>query len=244
MDIIRTSDYEEMSRKAADLMEAQLREKPDCVLGLATGSTPVGTYRELVRRAREGLLHFSKAKTVNLDEYVGLPPENEQSYRYFMQKNLFDWVDIKRENTFVPDGMAKDLPKACGEYEALIRSLKGIDLQLLGIGHNGHIGFNEPGEVFEKETHLVNLSERTIKANARFFSSPDEVPRQAVTMGILSIMRARKILLLASGAQKAKIVKEAFFGPITPKVPASVLQLHPAVTLIADAEALKECDLV
>lgn len=241
MVIIKAKDYEDMSKRAAALLAEQIAQKPDSVLGLATGSTPVGAYRELAEKFRRKELSFSKVKTVNLDEYVGLLPEHEQSYRYFMQKHLFGLVDIKPENTHIPDGMAKNIRHACREYDALIDSLGGIDLQLLGIGHNGHIGFNEPAKVFEKETHVVELKESTIAANARFFSSPGAVPRRAVTMGILSIMRAKRILLLASGADKAEIVKEAFFGPITPAVPASVLQLHPAATVIADGEALKEC---
>ncbi len=242
MEIVKARDYDEMSLLAAERIASLLKEKKNALLGLATGSTPVGTYRKLVEMTKKGEISFRDVKSVNLDEYVGLSPEDPQSYRFFMQENLFDHVDVKRENTFVPDGQASDLEKTCFEYDHLIHRLGGTDLQLLGIGHNGHIGFNEPSETVVKPTHVVTLSRRTREANARFFGSIELVPTQAVTMGILPIMQARRILVLASGADKAKIVKEAFFGPITPKVPASILQLHPFATLIADAEALKECE--
>lgn len=232
MKMIQTSSYEELSRKAAQLIAAQIWNKPDCVLGLATGSTPIGTYKELVKLYESGDLDFSKVTTVNLDEYVGLDGTNDQSYRYFMNTNLFDHVNVRKDHTFVPNGKAVDL-KAEGErYDNMIAELGGTDIQLLGIGHDGHIGFNEPDEVFFKSTHEVQLDERTIKANARFFANEEEVPKTAITMGMWAIMQAKKILLVANGADKKEIVEKAFFGPITPAVPASILQAHKDVTVI------------
>ncbi len=238
MKIITTDSYYQMSRMAANLISAQVIMKPNCVLGLATGSTPIGTYEQLIRWYEKGDLDFSQVTTINLDEYKGLSPENDQSYRYFMNKNFFDSINIKPQNTYVPDGLEEDSKKACRDYNNIITDCGGIDLQLLGLGLNGHIGFNEPGAAFEKETHCVDLSESTIRANSRFFASMDLVPKQAYTMGIKTIMQAKKIVVIVNGANKAQIVKDAFFGPITPKVPASVLQLHNDVTLIGDAEAL------
>lgn len=235
--IIIAKDYDDMSRKAANVISAQMISKPNCVLGLATGSTPIGTYAELVRRYENGDLDFSKITTVNLDEYKGITRENDQSYYYFMNDNLFSKVNIDKSRTFLPDGMEPDSEKACREYDAIVASVGGADLQLLGIGHNGHVGFNEPCDEFKKGTHCVNLTESTIKANQRFFASYDDVPKQAYTMGIQTIMSARKILLVASGKDKAQIIKDAFFGPITPKCQASILQLHPDVTVVVDAEA-------
>lgn len=240
MRIIRTKDYADMSRKAANIIGALVVTKPDCVLGLATGSTPIGTYQNLVKRYEEGDLDFSRVRSVNLDEYKGLPKENEQSYYYFMHDNLFSHVNIKPENTHLPDGTEPDSEKACSEYDAVIASMGGVDLQLLGLGHDGHIGFNEPNDEFDKETHCVNLTEMTIEANKRFFNSADEVPRQAYTMGIATIMRAKCVLMVVSGKDKAQILKEAFFGPITPRVPASILQLHPNFILVADEDALSQ----
>lgn len=240
--IYRAKDYHDMSRKAANIISAQVIMKPNCVLGLATGSTPVGAYQQLVEWYKKGDLDFSEVTTVNLDEYRGLPRENEQSYYYFMDENLFRHVNIDRTRTFLPDGMEKDSGKACSDYNRIIHRLGGVDLQLLGLGHNGHIGFNEPGIAFEKETHCVNLTEQTIKANRRFFASEDEVPRQAYTMGIKTIMSARRILVAVSGRDKAEILRKAFFGPVTPSVPASILQMHGNVTLVADEAALSECD--
>ena len=236
--ILRTKDYADMSRKTANLISAQVILKPDCVLGLATGSSPVGAYMQLVDRYNKGDVDFSRVRTVNLDEYLGLPRENDQSYYYFMHHNLFDHVNLPEGATNLPNGMAEDMDAECARYDALIRSLGGVDLQLLGIGHDGHIGFNEPCDHFPTGTHVVELAERTIEANQRFFASRDEVPRRAVTMGIGTIMAARKVVLVASGAEKAPIVKEAFFGPVTPQVPASILQMHPDVTLVADEAAL------
>ena len=226
-----------MSRVTANLLSAQVIMKPDCVLGLATGSTPVGAYKQLVQWFQKGDLDFSEVTSVNLDEYKGLSPENDQSYRYFMNHNLFDHINIRKDHTFVPNGLEPDAEKACDDYNKIIHDLGGIDLQLLGLGNNGHIGFNEPSSSFEKETHCVDLTQSTIDANARFFSSLSEVPRQAYTMGIQTIMQAKKIVVAVSGQGKASIVKEAFFGPITPQVPASVLQLHSDVTVVGDEAA-------
>ena len=238
MKIYKAKDYKDMSRKAANIISAQVIMKPNCVLGLATGSTPIGTYDQLVEWYSKGDLDFSEVTTVNLDEYKGLPRTNDQSYYYFMHQHLFDRVNIDPERTNVPNGMESDAEKECGRYEELIRSLGGVDLQLLGLGHNGHIGFNEPGEAFEKETHCVDLTESTIEANKRFFASADDVPKQAYTMGIKTIMQAKKILIVVNGENKADIVERAFFGPITPEVPASILQLHNDVTLVGDEAAL------
>ena len=238
MRIIETKDYNDMSKKAANILSAQVIMKPDCVLGLATGSTPIGTYDQLVEWYNKGDLDFSEVTTVNLDEYKGLPRTNDQSYYYFMHQHLFDRVNINPEQTNVPNGMESDAEKECGRYEELIRSLGGVDLQLLGLGHNGHIGFNEPGEAFEKETHCVDLTESTIEANKRFFASAEDVPKQAYTMGIKTIMQAKKILVVVNGEAKADIVERAFFGPVTPEVPASILQMHNDVTLVGDEAAL------
>ena len=234
-------DYQDVSRKAANIMSAQIIMKPDAVLGLATGSTPVGMYAQLVEWYKKGDLDFSRVTSVNLDEYKGLSGDNDQSYRYFMDHNLFDHVNIDKARTFVPDGLEEDSDKACAQYNEIIRQTGGVDMQLLGIGGNGHIGFNEPGSAFESLTHCVALKEDTIKANARFFETMDDVPKYAYTMGIKNIMSAKKVLLLASGKNKAKAVYESFFGPIVPGVPASVLQLHNDVIVIADEEALSLC---
>ena len=240
MKIYMTEDYQTMSRKAANILSAQIILKPNSVLGLATGSTPVGMYKQLVTWYEKGDLDFAEIKTVNLDEYVGLEPTHEQSYRYFMQEHLFDHVNINPANTNVPDGLAADPQAECKWYNQVIRQMGGIDIQVLGMGRNGHIGFNEPGDAFELETHVVDLTESTIEANARFFASRDDVPRQAMSMGIKSIMMARKILLMVSGEDKADAVKRAFVGPVTPQVPASILQLHPYVTLVGDKAALSK----
>ncbi len=238
MRIYKGKDYADMSRKAANIISAQVIMKPDCVLGLATGSTPIGLYQQLVAWYEKGDLDFSEVRTVNLDEYKGLSRENDQSYYYFMHHNLFDHVNLPAENSHLPNGMEPDSDKECRRYSELIRSMGGVDLQLLGIGHNGHIGFNEPGDAFDNDVHCVDLTQSTIEANKRFFASADDVPKQAYTMGIKTIMQAKKILIVASGEDKADIVRDAFFGPITPKVPASVLQLHNDVTLVADEAAL------
>lgn len=232
MKIYRVGSYQEMSRQAANIISAQIILKPDTVLGLATGSTPVGTYKQLIEWNKKGDLDFSGVSTVNLDEYCGLNADHEQSYRYFMNNNLFNHININPANTHVPDGMAGDLQGECERYDNLISDLGGIDLQLLGIGHNGHIGFNEPDDQFETLTHVVNLKKSTIDANSRFFSSADEVPKRALTMGIKPIMAARKILLIANGADKRDILERALYGPVTPQVPASILQLHTDLTVV------------
>lgn len=237
MRIITVKDYEELSKKAANIIASQITLKPNSVLGLATGSTPVGTYRELVRIYKEGDISFSEIVTFNLDEYYGLDKENPQSYYYFMMENLFSHVNINQKNTYIPDGRAKNIDKECIDYEDKIKQAGGIDLQLLGIGRNGHIGFNEPDVKFEAQTHLVTLDEDTIEANSRFFSSMEEVPRRAISMGIKTIMHSRKILLLASGEEKAETIKNMIHGKITPELPASVLQLHPDVVVLLDEKA-------
>ena len=239
MKIIRAKDYQDMSRKAANIISAQVIMKPDCVLGLATGGTPVGTYAQLVDWYNKGDLDFSEVTTVNLDEYRGLPKEHPQSYWYFMNENLFSKVNIDPAKTNLPDGTNLDTAAECARYNGIIHKLGGIDLQLLGIGPNGHIGFNEPGEAFELETHCIDLAPTTIEANKRFFDGNEAlVPKQAYTMGIKTIMRAKKILLIVSGADKADILYQSLCGPITPHVPASILQLHNDVTVVADEAAL------
>ena len=243
MKIIRATDYYDMSRKAANIISAQVIMKPNCVLGLATGGTPVGTYKQLVEWYNKGDLDFSEVTTVNLDEYRGLPREHPESYWSFMHKNLFDLVNIRPEAIHLPDGTNMDSAAECAHYDEIIRQLGGVDLQLLGIGHDGHIGFNEPGAAFELGTHCVSLTEETIEANKRFFDGDvSQVPKQAYTMGIKTIMQARKVLMVANGAGKADIVKKAFFGPVTPEVPASILQMHPDFTLVLDAEAASRLD--
>ena len=232
MNFIKVDSYEELSKKAAGIIAAQVIMKPNCVLGLATGSSPLGTYANLAKMVDAGELDFSKVTSVNLDEYAGLDGSHDQSYRYFMDTNLFSKINIDREKTFVPSGVAEDLVSEGKEYDKLIESLGGIDLQLLGIGLDGHIGFNEPDSVFTAETHPVKLDESTIEANARFFASKDDVPRFAITMGMMSIMQAKKILLIANGENKKAILEKSFSGPVDPMVPASILQLHPDVTVI------------
>ena len=230
MKFITVGNYDELSKLAAEIIGNQVKSKPESVLGLATGSSPIGTYENLVKEYNNGNLDFSKVVSVNLDEYVGLNGDNDQSYRYFMNKHLFSHINIKE--TYVPSGVKEDMEAECTAYDKKIEELGGIDLQLLGIGLDGHIGFNEPDEVFVKGTHLVELDESTIEANARFFASKDEVPTVAITMGMLPIMQAKKVLLIANGKNKEEILKKAFYGPITPMVPASILQLHKDVTVI------------
>ena len=241
MRIIRAKDYDDMSRKAANIIAAQVQLKPDCVLGLATGSTPIGTYKNLVAAYEAGDLDFSEVKSYNLDEYRGLPGDHDQSYRYFMNVNLFDHVNIDKANTHVPDGLMEDYEAACAEYDAAVAAAGHQDLQLLGIGNNGHIGFNEPGDAFVKGTHCVDLTESTIQANSRLFDSIDDVPRQAYTMGIGTIMGAKMILVIANGDAKAQAVHDMCFGPVVPSCPASILQLHPNVVVVADEAALALC---
>ncbi len=232
MRFITVDSYEQLSRQAANIIAAAVVNKPNCVLGLATGSTPVGAYAELGARCAAGDVDFSAVTSVNLDEYAGLDGTNDQSYRYFMNKNLFCKVNIDPANTHVPNGCAEDLAAEGARYDELIRSLGGIDLQLLGIGVDGHIGFNEPDDCFTAATHKVELDPSTIEANARFFEKKEDVPTSAITMGMMSIMQAKKILMIANGKNKKDILEKALFGPITPQVPASILQLHPDVTVI------------
>ena len=243
MNIIKAKDYDDLSRKAANIIAAQVTLKPDCVLGLATGSSPLGTYKQLIDGYNNGDLDFSRVKSVNLDEYKGLTKDNDQSYFYFMYNNFFKHINIDVNNTNIPDGTELDSDKECARYNAVIESMGGVDLQLLGIGRNGHIGFNEPDEEFVKLTHCVDLQPSTIEANKRFFASADDVPKQAYTMGIQTIMNAKNILLIASGEDKAEAIKNAFFGPITPHGPASILQLHKSVYVVADEAALSLCNL-
>ncbi|MDF2513334.1 MAG: glucosamine-6-phosphate deaminase [Herbinix sp.] len=238
MKIIETNDYQEMSRKAANIISAQVIIKPNCVLGLATGSSPIGTYRQLIEWYNKGDLDFSEVKTVNLDEYKGLSKDNPQSYYYFMYENFFKHINIDLKNVNIPNGLEVDAEKECSRYDQVISSLGGADLQLLGLGNNGHIGFNEPDGDFKRTTHCVELTQSTIDANARFFENPDEIPRYAYTMGIGNIMEAEKIVVIVSGEGKARILKEVIEGPIIPSVQASILQLHKDVTIVADQAAL------
>ena len=242
MRIYECADYRAMSRQAANIISAQVIMKPECVLGLATGSTPIGVYDQLVEWYNKKDLSFLRTRSVNLDEYRGLSGTHEQSYRYFMQTHLFNRVDIRPENTNVPNGLAVDTDAECARYDKVIQDLGGIDLQLLGMGRNGHIGFNEPCDAFILGTHLVDLTESTIEANKRFFASEADVPRQALTMGIMHIMQAKKILVVVSGEDKADAVAKAFAGPVTPQVPASILQIHPDVVLVGDRAALARLD--
>lgn len=232
MKFITVDTYEKLSRQAANIISAQVILKPDSVLGLATGSSPLGTYKQLIEWYEKGDIDFSKVTSVNLDEYVGLDCTNDQSYRYFMNKNFFEHINIDLGNTFVPNGCAVDLAGEGKRYDDHIAELGGIDLQLSGIGLDGHIGFNEPDKYFVKSTHVVDLHESTIKANSRFFANIDEVPKRAITMGMVSIMQAKKILLIASGKEKRDILEKAFYGSITPEIPASILQLHSDITVI------------
>ena len=237
LNICKVETVEEAARLAADHFQELLCTKPACVLGLATGSTPIPLYRELIAREQAGRIDFSRVRSVNLDEYKGLAPDHPQSYRRFMQENLFDHISIRPENTYVPDGLATDVDAMCSAYERTIEDLGGVDLQLLGLGHDGHIGFNEPGDHFPARTHETALAEITRQANARFFASEAEVPTAAYTMGVGTVMAARRILMIVTGADKSDILHKAFFGPVTPWVPASILQFHPDVTLICDRAA-------
>ncbi len=232
MKFIEVDSYKKLSRQAANIISAQIIIKPDSVLGLATGSSPLGIYSQLIEWYNKGDVDFSAVTSVNLDEYVGLEGSNEQSYRYFMDHNFFNHINIDKKKTFVPNGVAENLEEECKKYDENIKKLGGIDMQLLGIGLDGHIGFNEPDDYFVKNTHVVDLDESTIKANARFFASESEVPRKAVTLGMISIMQAKKIVLIANGEKKRDIIEKAFFGPITPKIPASILQLHKDLVVI------------
>lgn len=237
MEVIVKNSYEEISRLAAELIAKVVRAKPNAVLGLATGTTPIGTYKELIRMHKEGGLDFSQVTTFNLDEYVGLPPTHDQSYRYFMNENLFNHINIDKKRTYVPDGMAKDIPAFCKWYEDQMLKAGGIDVQLLGIGANGHIAFNEPGSSLGSRTRVKSLDEKTIKDNARFFKSINEVPRYAITMGIGTIMDARILILLANKKNKADAIAKTVEGPITAMVPATIVQLHPKAIIITDKAA-------
>lgn len=241
MEFIIAECEESMSRRAADRMVACVQKRPTCVLGLATGTTPLGLYADLVEDCAEDRVSFAAVTTFNLDEYRGLDPDHDQSYRYFMKKHLFDQVDIDQARTHVPEGSNPDSQAACDAYERAIAAAGGIDMQLLGLGLNGHIGFNEPEDTFPAATHCVDLTQSTIEANSRLFDRIDDVPRQAYTMGIGTIMAARSVLVVVEGAGKAEIVKKAFFGPVTPWVPASILQFHPNATVIVDPAAGALC---
>lgn len=235
--IIVANDYNDMSKKAANMVAAQILLKPNSVLGLATGSTPLMIYTNLIKLFIDETISFNQVTTFNLDEYVGIQPENINSYHYYMEENFFKHINIKKENRFVPAGTSKDIESECIRYEAKIRSKGGIDFQVLGIGNNGHIGFNEPDLKFEAVTHSINLDDETIRANSRFFNSEEEVPKKAITMGVRTIMNARKVILLANGSNKAETVFKSIYGKIDPKLPASILQLHPDVTFILDKAA-------
>lgn len=237
MEVIVKNSYEEMSTLAAEMIAKIVRSKPNAVLGLATGSTPVGVYKELIRMHKQEGLDFSHIITFNLDEYVGLLPTHDQSYRYFMNDNLFNYINIDKKNTHVPDGMAKDIPAFCKWYEEQMLKAGGIDVQLLGIGGNGHIAFNEPGSSLGSRTRVKTLDDKTIKDNARFFKSMDEVPKYAITMGIGTIMEARSLILLANKENKADAISKTVEGPITAMVPATIVQLHPKATIITDKAA-------
>jgi len=237
MRIITVENYDEMSKKAATMVASQIILKPNSVLGLATGGTPQGMYEELIKMYNDRQIEFSETKTFNLDEYYRLNRENNQSYYYYMMTNFFNHININKENINVPNGMAQNIEEECADYERRISEAGGIDIQVLGIGINGHIGFNEPNVSFEAQTHLVNLEEKTIEVNSRYFQSIEEVPTKALSMGIKTIMHSKKIVLLASGIAKAEAVAKAVNGPISPEVPASILQLHEDVTIIVDREA-------
>lgn len=237
MNVLVYKDAQAIGRASAMLFAACVLEKPNCVLGLATGSTPIPTYQKMAELYRDGVVDYSGVTTFNLDEYVGLSHEHKESYYYFMMKNLFQYINVKAENVHVLSGIAPDPVKECDDYEKAITAAGGIDLQILGIGCNGHIAFNEPSDSFAPVTHLVDLTASTIEANKRFFDNADEVPRHALTTGIGSIMKARKIVLIATGSKKAEAVRGMVKGPVTPHCPASILQYHPQVTIMADEAA-------
>ncbi|WP_173918357.1 glucosamine-6-phosphate deaminase [Halobacillus sp. Marseille-Q1614] len=240
MNLIETVSYEEMSIKAAEIIFEKVKNKPASTLGLATGGTPLGTYRELINIYNKERTSFQHLSTINLDEYVGLADDHPQSYHMYMHEHLFKYLDIPASQTHLPDGLAKDLDGECARYDKLIEQLGGVDLQLLGIGQNGHIGFNEPGTLFNTRTHVETLTESTRKANARYFSNQSDVPTHAITMGIQSIFQSREILLLASGIKKAEAIRRLIEGDVTEDFPASILKNHANLTVIADREALSK----
>ncbi|MAI34215.1 MAG: glucosamine-6-phosphate deaminase [Planctomycetaceae bacterium TMED240] len=241
--IVVATDKDHAAHCTADLIHETIRGNPSAVLGLATGGTPVGVYRLMVERFQAGEMNFSKVTTFNLDEYVGLGPEHDQSYRYFMQQQLFDHVNVVQEQTHVPDGIAANIESHVADYEEQVLNAGGIDLQLLGIGNNGHIAFNEPGSPIDSRTRLVDLTENTIEANSRFFQSAAEVPRHAITMGIGTILEARQIVLMATGKSKAKVIQSAIEGPADSANPASLLQGHARLTFVLDPESASELSL-
>ena len=244
MRVYRTEDYQSMSRQAANILSAQVILKPNCVLGLATGSTPIGMYQQLINWYEKGDVDFSQVRTVNLDEYLGLAPTHDQSYRYFMNENLLTKVNVPIERTFVPDGTMEDAAAACAAYDEILNSVGTVDIQLLGLGHDGHLGFNEPDDHFEDGTHCVQLTETTIQANKRFFEKEEDVPRQAYTMGIGGIMRAKMLLVVVSGEDKADILNKVLTAPVSPQIPGTILRFHPNVILVADEAALSKTELV
>ena len=239
MRIIVCKNYEEVSKKAAQIILSQVTLKPNSVLGLATGSTPIGMYENLVKLNKNGDIDFSEVRTFNLDEYYNLPKESDQSYHYFMYQNLFNHININPENIHIPNGMTNDVDAECDRYDSLIKEAGGVDIQVLGIGNNAHIGFNEPTVNFEKGTHLVELEESTIEANSRFFDNIEDVPKKAITMGVGSIFKSKKILLIATGENKAEAIYNTVYGKVVPEVPASILQFHSDIVLILDKEAAK-----
>lgn len=243
MKIIQVNDYREASRKAADIISSEIILNNECVLGLATGSTPLGLYKELIDDYRRGTISFKNIVSFNLDEYVGLGIEDKNSYKYYMKENFFKYIDIHSDNTYIPDGKAKNLEVECQEYEKKIVEKGGIDVQILGIGRNGHIGFNEPRDVFLCETHIVKLDEKTIEDNSRFFERKENVPKEAISMGIKTIMRSKKILLIACGEEKADAICKTINGKVDPNIPASVLKLHKDVTVIVDKAAARYLEL-
>lgn len=230
-------DYDAMSSKAAEIFSEEINKHPEAAFGFATGGTPLGMYKQLIEMNKQKAVNFSGITTFNLDEYYPISRDNDQSYYYFMMTNLFEKVNIDRDKIHIPNGNAADINKECTEYEEALTASGGLRMQLLGIGLNGHIGFNEPSGSFSRATHCVQLDQSTCEANARFFTSVDDVPRQAITMGIGTIMMSESILLLANGKGKAEIIKKALTGPITPEVPASVLQLHRNVIVVLDKSA-------
>ena len=238
MKLVRVKNYDEMSRTAANIVSAQIILFPKSVIGLATGSTPIGMYRQLAEWNHKGDLDFSQVKTFNLDEYIGLPKDHNTSYFWFMRHNFFNHINIHLHNTHLPNGLAQDVEKECRDYEDKIKNAGGIDLQVLGLGHNGHIGFNEPDHVFKKNTHIAVLTERTLSANSRFFEDENQMPKTAITMGMGTIMQAKRIVMMCSGKEKSEILRSALAGDINPMVPASILQLHTDVTVVADEDAL------